>query len=348
VTSVSLKSDRGNIRETKVISMTDPLTAHHMAISSQAMTNSRRLLWTLTAAIGAGSVGLALAAYFGVSSAEKLLAEYGIWLIVGPPVLLVFSISKTLEERASAKRREPITLIPNEKMSTWSQSKQPSGELHAVLSLGFQVTNVSDGDIKLSAVRLSRPWINRRRFVETVFLIRHPTQNLYSFENPVLAHQATYASVVFVISGSIGRAGNSLRVKLRIQDHATRWYSVSFPMVRYFGPYERNALHADLGSRRGTDMPRSREEWEAEFEKLGPGVVQRNLENKVYLQGEVGGWARAWLARVREASQTEQNQIARSAKKAAWIAAIAAIVAATIAIIAAVIAWVAWMWPHSP
>ena len=94
-------------------------------------------------------------------------------------------------------------------------------------------------------------------------------------------------------------------------------------------------------------MPRSREEWEAEFEKLGPGVVQGNLENKVYLQGEVGGWARAWLARVREASQTEQNQIARSAKKAAWIAAIAAIVAAIIAIIAAVIACLAWLWPHS-
>jgi hypothetical protein len=319
--------------------MADPLTTTAWQSLLKPWANSGRLLWTLTAAIGAGSVGLALAAYFGVSSAEKLLAEYGIWLIVGPPVLLVFSISKTLEERASAKRREPITLIPNEKMSTWSQSKQPSGELHAVLRLGFQVTNVSDGDVKLSAVRLSRPWINRRRFVETVFLTRHPTQNLYSFENPVLAHKATYASVVFVISGSVGRTGNSLRVKLRIQDHAKRWYSVSFPVVRYF---------ADLGSRRGTDMPRSREEWEAEFEKLGPVVVQGNLENKVYLQGEVGGWARSWLARVREPSQTEQNQIARSAKKAAWIAAIAAIVAAIIAIIAAVIAWLAWMWPHSP
>jgi hypothetical protein len=139
---------------------------------------------------------------------------------------------------------------------------------------------------------------------------------------------------VFVISGSVGRIGNSLRVKLRIQDYAKRWYSVSFPVVRYF---------ADLGSRRGTDMPRSREEREAEFEKLGPGIVQGNLENKVYLQGEG-----SWLARVSEASQTEQNQIARSAKKAAWIAAIAAIVAAIIAIIAAVIAWLAWMWPHSP
>jgi hypothetical protein len=44
-------------------------------------------------------------------------------------------------------------------------------------------------------------------------------------------------------------------------------------------------------------MPQTRQEAEAEFEKLGPGVVQGNLENKVYLQGETGGWARAWLAR---------------------------------------------------
>jgi hypothetical protein len=44
-------------------------------------------------------------------------------------------------------------------------------------------------------------------------------------------------------------------------------------------------------------MPQTRQEAEAEFEKLGPGVVQGNLENKVYLQGETGGWARAWLRR---------------------------------------------------
>jgi|SRR5580704_9685832 hypothetical protein len=48
-----------------------------------------------------------------------------------------------------------------------------------------------------------------------------------------------------------------------------------------------------------------------------------------------------------EASQIEQNRIARSAKKAAWIAAIAAIVAAIVAIIAAAIAGLAWLYPHT-
>jgi hypothetical protein len=84
-------------------------------------------------------------------------------------------------------------------------------------------------------------------------------------------------------------------------------------------------------------MPRSREEWEAEFEKLGVGEVQARLDTDVYLQGGSGGFARAWLARVREASQTEQLLIARQAKREAQTANKIAIVALIVAIISMVI-----------
>jgi hypothetical protein len=91
-----------------------------------------------------------------------------------------------------------------------------------------------------------------------------------------------------------------------------------------------------------------REEWEAEFEKLGPGVVQGNLENKVYLQGESGAWARTWLARKAADSQAEQLALARAAAADARAAsqharianriAAAALIVAIVAAVAAIIA----------
>ncbi len=78
----------------------------------------------------------------------------------------------------------------------------------------------------------------------------------------------------------------------------------------------------------------------AEFEATGEAVVRERLIIEHY--GSVGnyrrGFAEEWLqlqeeAR-REASNLEQNQIARSAKNAAWAAAIAAIIAAICAVIA--------------
>jgi hypothetical protein len=98
-------------------------------------------------------------------------------------------------------------------------------------------------------------------------------------------------------------------------------------------------------------MPKkSREECEAEFEKLGPCVVQGNLENKVYLQGESGGWARAWLARKAAASQDEHLALARAAaadaraaSQQARIANRIAAAALAVAIVAAVTAIIA-LW----
>lgn len=104
-------------------------------------------------------------------------------------------------------------------------------------------------------------------------------------------------------------------------------------------------------------MPDDREfhqQFRARLEQLGETQVRLLLSN--------AGWAMSlqplvipWLSekaeeerRRNEASQTEQNQIARSAKKAAWIAAIAAIVAAIVAIIAAVITYLSWLWSQQP
>jgi hypothetical protein len=155
---------------------------------------------------------------------------------VGLPVLLVFSISKTLEERAGAKRHQPISLIPDGQQCHWSQSKQTSGEMITAIALRFQVTNVSDGDVKLSAIRLSRPWVKQRRVLQALLAVRHHTDNHHSFDFPVFAHQFTYVSAHVLISGAVGRPGKPMRVVVDIQDHARRWYRLTFPIVRFAGP----------------------------------------------------------------------------------------------------------------
>jgi hypothetical protein len=88
-------------------------------------------------------------------------------------------------------------------------------------------------------------------------------------------------------------------------------------------------------------MNRSREDWETEFEKLDAGEVQARLDTNVYLQGESGGFARAWLARVREASQAEQLSLARAAAAEARAASQLAKIANKIAAAALAVAIVA-------
>jgi hypothetical protein len=216
--------------------MNEPATAAAWQSLVKLWERGSRLLWTLTAAVAAASAGLALAAYSGFGPAEKLLVDYGICLIVALPALLVFSVSKTLEERAAIERRRPIALIPNEQQSHWSQAVQQSGELFTAIALRFQVTNVSDGDVRLSAIELCRPRTSRHRIRQTLLAVRHPTGNLYSFDYPILAHQLTQGSAHLTIVGAVGRAGDPMKISVRIQDHAERWYKMSFPMVRFVGP----------------------------------------------------------------------------------------------------------------
>jgi hypothetical protein len=216
--------------------MNEPSTAVAWQSFLKVWERGSRLLWTLTIAAVAASVALAVAAYLRFAAAEKLLIDHGIWLVIGLPALLVFAVSKTLEEKAAIKRRRPITLIPNEQQSHWSQAKQPSGELITAIALRFQVTNVSDGDVKLSAIQLSRPWVNHRRIRQTLISLRHHTQNVHSFEYPVLAHSLTEGSAHITISGAAGPAGKPAKVVVWIQDHAERWYKLSFRMVRFVGP----------------------------------------------------------------------------------------------------------------
>jgi hypothetical protein len=197
------------------------------------------LLWTIAAACLVVFVALLVAARWHLGDAEGLLATYGIGLAVASLTLIVFAISKTYSERTAEQARRPLVLIANERQSQWAQARQPSGEVITHITLRFQATNLSDGSVMLSAIRLIRPWVRKLRIRETILSVRSPTGSEYGFEFPIMPHSLTQGSTHFVIDRPVGRIGKTMRIVVRVQDHAGRWYRLVFPHVHMVGPVPR-------------------------------------------------------------------------------------------------------------
>jgi hypothetical protein len=110
-----------------------------------------------------------------------------------------------------------------------------NGEVITAISLDFQATNVSDGVVQISAVRLRWPRVSRRAIRDTMFLVESPAPRdpTYSRRNPILAHTLKNVSVHFTIGHAIGRPGQTMRVvTIKVQDHARNWYWLTFRNVK--------------------------------------------------------------------------------------------------------------------
>jgi hypothetical protein len=182
------------------------------------------LLWSCTAAAAVALVVLFVATRLQVGGASELSSVYGIYLLLIISVLGVFSLFKTYSERQA----RPLILIANDRRSMWGQAKQSTGQTITTLSLHFQATNVSDGTVQISNVRLYWPWVSRRTILDTVVLIEAPHGTIFSSRNPILPHALREVGVVISIDRPIGRAGNRLSATIKVQDHARNWYTVTF------------------------------------------------------------------------------------------------------------------------
>jgi hypothetical protein len=193
--------------------------------------NGALLLWSCAAAAGVAFCVLYFADRWNVGGAHELSSEYGVYLLLAAAVLGVFAIFKTYSER----RARPLILIANERQCMWGQAKQKSGEVITAISLNFQATNVSDGVIQISAVRLRWPRVSRRAIRDTMFLVESPAPKdpTYSRRSPILAHTLKNVSVHFTIGHPIGRPGQTMRVvTIKVQDHARNWYWLTFRDVK--------------------------------------------------------------------------------------------------------------------
>ena len=164
------------------------------------------LLWSCTAAAAVALMVLFVATRLQVGGASELSSVYGIYLLLIISVLGVFALFKTYSERQA----RPLILIANDRRSMWGQAKQSTGQTITTLSLHFQATNVSDGTVQISNVRLYWPWVSRRTILDTVVLIEAP-HGTTSSRNPILPHALGEVGVVISIDRPIGRAGNRLK-----------------------------------------------------------------------------------------------------------------------------------------
>lgn len=213
--------------------MSEPLTTASalkgMATAIQAVWDRGAiLLWCLTVVGGVVLVALALGSFWHFGDADLLFAKFGFRVAIATLALAVLSIFKTYSERNA----RPIVLLPREQRSHWGQARQPSGEVYTFFALDFQVTNVSDHSVMLSAVRLSKPRIRRRSVLQSLLMTRHPVGETYGSEHPVLAHSLSYGTAHVTVDHPVGRTGKPMRVVIGVQDHVGRWHRLVFKHVR--------------------------------------------------------------------------------------------------------------------
>jgi hypothetical protein len=185
------------------------------------------LLWIIAAACLMAFIALLTGARSHLGDAEVLLTTHGADLVLAILALSVFASLKSYSEWAG----RPLALIKNVQQSHWCQTKQPSGEVITSIALWFQVTNFSQRSVMLTAMRLGRPWVRRRRIKQTTLSVRHAIGLEYGSEFPISPHSLTHGCAHIIIDRPIGRIGKTMRVVVRIQDHAGRWYRLVFPHV---------------------------------------------------------------------------------------------------------------------
>jgi hypothetical protein len=185
-----------------------------------------RLLWSVAVASAAAAVVLRVGAYFNIPKAQPFWEEYGLILTLLAVVVAVLAAFKMRAER----RNTGVALVADEQQSRWHQTKQPNGEMITQFTFQFYATNMNDGAIHLSNVRLNWPWVKRSRILMAHLATEHPQQSLYSSKFPVQAHARRACSANIMVSGAVGGLGRKkpMRVTIGVQDHAGRWHKLVF------------------------------------------------------------------------------------------------------------------------
>jgi hypothetical protein len=145
-------------------------------------------------------------------------------------VVAVFAAFKMRAER----RNTGLVLIADEQQSFWHHAKQPDGSTITQFTLRFHATNMNDGPIHLSKVRLNWPWASRKRILTTTLATQHPKQDLYGSDFAIPAHARRACSANIMALGTIGGVGRKkpMRVSIGVQDHAGRWHKLVFRGLR--------------------------------------------------------------------------------------------------------------------
>lgn len=195
----------------------------------QLWERGKALLWALAAICAAVLAILFVGAFLGVATATVALQSYGLLLVIGAAGLGILAAVKII---ASRYRPPSVHLIANNAQSLWGQSRQQDGRITTQLSFRFQAANPADNFIRLSAVRLSKPW-TRAPVLANVLLTSNPNPkiNTFSQANPIAPRAISEVSGVLVFDKAIGRPGKPMTAVIKVSDQFGRWHKVKFRLV---------------------------------------------------------------------------------------------------------------------
>jgi hypothetical protein len=194
----------------------------------------KTLLWALAAICVVVLAILFGGKFLSIAGAQGAFETYELVLVLGAAIFAVLAGVKTIEDR----RRPSVHIIANDRQSMWGQSTQTDGRVTTQLSLRMQVTNLRTRAIKLSAVRLVRPW-TRAPTLENMVITRsplYPQENTFSHENPIAPRTTTEASCVLILGKPVGRPGRNMTAVIKVSDQFGRWHRVKFRLMDPRGP----------------------------------------------------------------------------------------------------------------
>jgi hypothetical protein len=170
------------------------------------------LLWSIAATCAAVAVTLRVCTYLQVAKAEPYWAEYGLVLIL---VAVMFAVLAAFKMRAE-RRNTSVALVADEQQSLWHQATQPDGTTITHFSFRFHATNMTDGSVHLSKVRLNWPWVKRSRILTTMLMTQHPKQDVYGSDFAIQAHARRACSANIIARGTIGGVGRKKPMRVSI------------------------------------------------------------------------------------------------------------------------------------
>jgi hypothetical protein len=189
----------------------------------------QNFLWAVASAGAAIFVILAVGWWFGLGNGPDLFRGYGFPALLVAVGGAIFGIWRKLEDRP----KRTVFLIADEAQSFWGQSRQRDGTVTTQFCCRMQATNLTDQQIRLSTLRLIKPRIKHAdNELARHVLTRHPTDNTYGFEFPIMPNAVSKASCDVIVDRPIGRPGDRITAVVAVSDQRGIWHKVKFEKLR--------------------------------------------------------------------------------------------------------------------
>jgi hypothetical protein len=188
-----------------------------------------KFLWSLTAASAAVFAILCGGWFFRLGTVPAVFQSYGLLTLLLTVGLGILAGFRTWDGRPP----KTVHLIADDFQSFWSQSRQKDGRITTQFCFRMKVTNLTDGPIVLSTLRLLKPRLRRDDDeLARHILTRHTSANVYGFDNPIVPGAISRASCDIIVDRPIGKAGRKITAIAAISDQRGRWHKLKFEKLR--------------------------------------------------------------------------------------------------------------------